>query len=540
MPDASRNSSTSNEALNRVLADLLDTLVGGEPVDPAAWQARYPEFDAELADFFAARAEVEQAAALLRRAAPVRPFLGDATPTQAPTCPSQEPTRFLPVPAALGTLGDYELLEELGQGGMERVYKARQAGLGRLVALKVIWTGELAGESARARFRTEAEAAARLDHPNIVPVYEVGEHDGQPYLAMGYVEGGSLSRHLSRFRDDPRAAAALVAALARAVHHAHQRGVLHRDLKPSNILLREQEGGALFPMITDFGLAKLLGEDSDLTRTGDLVGTPAYMAPEQAAGRSGAITTATDVHGLGTILYALLTGRPPFAGGTVLETLAQVKGQDPVSPRRLNARVDRDLETICLTCLAKDPGRRYGSAEALADDLERWLGHRTIVARPSTLLQRLAKWVRRQPAAAALILVSTLALVAALAGTLWHNREQDRTLSDLEKALGDSDRLRKEGLARENRLREFLYVADMRLAKEAWDRGETIRARELLERHRPGAGEEDQRGFEWHWLWASCQPEATFRAHDGGLLCAAVSPDDRFLVTGDRTGAVKV
>ncbi len=542
MPDRPPQTAGREDALNRVLADLLDALGRGDRVDLPAWQARYPSFAAELADLCAARREV--CGALHEEATtPVCP------PAADPSCGPDSPPR---------QWGDYELLEELGQGGMGRVYKAWQRSLGRLVALKVIRAGAAATGADRLRFRTEAEAAARLDHPNIVPVYEVGEHDGQPYLAARYVEGGSLSRHMECFRDDPRAAAALVATLARAVHHAHERGVLHRDLKPGNILLQMQttehadhtEGrkGArpsssvssvcsvvsAVPYIADFGLARLLDQDSGLTRTSELMGTPNYMAPEQAGGGAAAITTATDVHGLGAILYSLLTGRPPFAGPTVFETLEQVKRRDPDSPRRLNPHVDRDLETICLKCLDKDPRRRYASALALAEDLASWLGHRPIAARPATAGERLAKWVRRRPAAAAFACVGALAVLAVLAGSLWHTHV-------LGEALADSDRLRHEGLAREARLHDLLYVADMRQAKEAWDDGDLPRLAELLERQRPAEGETDRRGFEWYWLrWCLGTRVGTLKAHAGGLLCAAVSPDDRFLVTADRKGAVKV
>jgi WD40 repeat protein len=535
MSDAQAQPSGREDALNRVLADFLDALGRGDPPDLLAWQARYPAFAAELADLFAARAKIGEA---LRAE---HPFPSSAsTPIsehRTETSPDGGPgTRCPSAAAPLGTLGDYELLKELGQGGMGRVYKAWQRSLGRVVALKVIRAEAPAAEADRLRFRTEAEAAARLDHPNIVPVYEVGEQNGQPYLAQRYVEGGPLSRHLDRFRDDPRAAASLVATLARAVHHAHLRGVLHRDLKPGNVLLEWPAGaaGPPVPHVADFGLARLLDQDSGLTRTGDLVGTPSYMAPEQAGGGGAAITTATDVYGLGVILYALLTGRPPFAGPTVLETLEQVKEREPETPRRLNVRVDRDLETICLTCLAKDPRRRYATALALAEDLESWLGHRPIAARPASTRERLAKWVRRRPAAAALACVSAAAVLAVLAGSLWHGHV-------LGEALAGSDRLRREGLTREARLGDFLYVADMRLAKEAWDNGDLGQVAELLDRHRPGDGEAERRGFEWHWLkWCLGARAGTLKAHDGGLLCAAVSPDDRFLVTADRKGAVKV
>jgi WD40 repeat protein len=525
-----------------VLADFLDALQHADPPDLPAWQARYPSFAADLADLFAAREEIVQAMGAGRRPPDGNPTL--TTPSRTGPCAGGGEGAGCLCPAfPLSTLGDYELLEELGQGGMGRVYKARQRGLGRLVALKVLRLGGPAAEVDRVRFRTEAEAAARLDHPNIVPVYEVGEHDGQPYLVERYVAGGPLSRHLGRFRDDPRVAAGLAATLARAVHHAHERGVLHRDLKPGNVLLEWPAGPAAPPVphVGDFGLARLLDQDSTLTRTGDLVGTPSYMAPEQAGGGGAAVTTATDVYGLGAILYALLTGRPPFAGPTILETLEQVKGREPVPPRRRDPKVDRDLETICLKCLQKEPRRRYASALALADDLENWLGHRPIAARPATPRERLAKWVRRHPAVAALACVSAALVAAALAASLWHGHVLDRALVGRGEALEESDRLRREGLAREARLRDHLYVADLQRAKMAWDSGDLPRLAELLERQRPADGEADRRGFEWYWLrWCLGTRVGTLKAHDGGLLCAAVSPDDKFLVTADRQGAVKV
>jgi WD40 repeat protein/tRNA A-37 threonylcarbamoyl transferase component Bud32 len=422
----------------------------------------------------------------------------------------------------------YEIVGELGRGGMGVVYKARQVSLKRLVALKMILAGSHSGPEATARFLREAEIIAGLRHPNIVQIHDYGTHEGKPYLCLEYLEGGSLADEIKGGPRPAAEAARTVEALARAVQTAHEKGIVHRDLKPANVL-RAADGT---PKVTDFGVAK--HADSEMTATGQVLGTPRYMAPEQADGLAKEVGPAADVYSLGAILYELLTGRPPFAGPTVLETLEQVKKREPDSPHRLNPKVDRDLETICLTCLAKDPRRRYSTANALAGDLESWLGRRPIAARPATTRERLAKWVRRHPGAAAFACLGALVVLAALAGSLWHGHV-------LGEALADSDRLRQQGLAREARLRDLVYVADMRQAKEAWDSGDLAHLADLLERQRPADGETDRRGFEWHWLkWCLGTRIGTLKAHDGGLLCATVSPDDRFLVTGDRNGAVKV
>jgi predicted Ser/Thr protein kinase len=307
--------------------------------------------------------------------------------------------------------GDYELLQELGRGGMGVVYKARQVSLNRVVALKVIRADKVTDLEPEARrdwlrrFQNEAEAVADLDHPNIVAIHHVGEAEGRPFFSMKLLEGGSLKDCLGRYPDDPRAAARLVAAVARAVHHAHQLGILHRDLKPGNILLDDQGR----PYVTDFGLVKRLDRGETHTQTGALLGTPEYMAPEQARAEKRP-TTAVDVYSLGALLYALLVGAPPFRGDTILETLRQLQEQAPDPPRGRNAKVDRDLETICLQCLAKEPEGRYGSAEAVAEDLENWLAARPISARPAGRLERAVKWVRRRPGVAALLAACALAL----------------------------------------------------------------------------------------------------------------------------------
>lgn len=303
----------------------------------------------------------------------------------------------------------YEILGELGRGGMGVVYKARQISLNRILALKMILAGPLASAQHVERFYAEAEAVARLDHPNLIPIYEVGEHEGQHYFTMKLIEGGSLARETARFVRNPRAAARLVAEIARAVHHAHQRGIIHRDLKPGNILL-EKDGR---PMVTDFGLAKRTTEDVPMTLSGAILGTPAYMAPEQALGRPGTITTLTDVYSLGTILYELLTGRAPFRDETPLETLRKVTEQEPEPPTKHSQQVDRDLEAICLKCLAKDPQQRYASATALADDLEHWLAGKPLSVRPPSAARLVFLWLRRNFRATLALIV-----VALFCGTL--------------------------------------------------------------------------------------------------------------------------
>jgi serine/threonine protein kinase/tetratricopeptide (TPR) repeat protein len=311
------------------------------------------------------------------------------------------------------SLGDYELLEEIGRGSQGNVYRARQKSLNRTVALKVIRSGRWTTQAHLKRFRLEAETAASLDNSNIVPIYEVGEHDGCCYFSMRLVEGGPLDEISKREPMPIRRAAELIARLARAVHYAHQRGILHRDIKPGNILI-DVKGE---PHLTDFGLARLVEAESTVTRTLDTLGTPSYMAPEQALGNS-QLTSATDVYGLGAVLYHLLTGHPPFAGGTTYDTIRLLLETEPRQPRLWNPKIDRDLATICLKCLEKDPQRRYSSALALAEDLERWLRHEPVRARRTGMFGRGRKWVRRNPTFALLIL-SLTALAAAISWNVW-------------------------------------------------------------------------------------------------------------------------
>src|SRR5881398_1969869 len=314
----------------------------------------------------------------------------------------------------LGELGDYELLEEIGRGGQGVVFRARQKSLNRTVALKVISLGQWASKAHLKRFRLEAEAAARLEHPSIVPIYEVGEREGSCYFSMKFIEGGQLDEVIKRAPMSIRQAAELIAKVARTVHYAHEHGILHRDIKPGNILL-DAKGE---PLLTDFGLARLVEAESTITGTLEVLGTPSYMAPEQAVGETRKLTSATDVYGLGAVLYQLLTGQPPFAGGTTYETIRLLRDTEPRQPRLLNPKIDRDLSTICLKCLEKDPRRRYSSALALSEDLERWLKHEPIRARRSGVFTRGKKWLRRNPSIAVMITLS-LALAAAIAWNVW-------------------------------------------------------------------------------------------------------------------------
>jgi outer membrane murein-binding lipoprotein Lpp len=372
-------------------------------------------------------------------------------PSDPASCgPGTPPDR---VAGAGWTVAGYEVLGVLGHGGMGVVYKARQVALNRLVALKMILAGAHAGPTRLARFRLEAETAARLQHPNIVQIYEVGEHDGQPFLALELVDGGSLARKLAGTPLPPSQAGRLVETLARAMHAAHQCGIVHRDLKPANILLARsdrpeairlgsspEEAGPYEPKITDFGLAKRLDEAVARTQSGAILGTASYMAPEQATGNTKEIGPAADVYALGGILYEALTGRPPFLGTTLLETLEQVRSQEPVPPSSLQPKVPRDLETITLKCLAKEPARRYCTAGELAADLNRYLAGKPIQARPVGAWERAVKWARRRPAVAALMGVSVAAVVALLVTGLVYNARLQVLLGELAARQADLER----------------------------------------------------------------------------------------------------
>ena len=509
---------------NSVLRSVFNEAV--EITDPAA---RAAFLNAACKGESALRMRVERLLAAESRAGN---FLREpSVPARFPPSPEKFGSRIRGnrLPESIGD-GTYELLEEIARGGMGIVYRARQTRLNRVVALKAIAAGQFASPDFVERFRVEAETVARLDHPNIVPIYEVGEWEGQPFFSMKFVEGGSLSQRISNLKSgiSNREAAELLVKLARAVHYAHQRGILHRDIKPGNVLLDAQGE----PHLTDFGLAKLVEKDSTLTRTMAMMGTPSYMSPEQARGDAKQLTTAVDVYGLGAIFYELLTGRPPFAGGTTMETVRQVLDKEPARPSSIKPGMNRDLETISLKCLAKEPSRRYESAEALAADLERWLRHEPIVARPVAGLERFAKWVRRRPLAAALSTITLIAVAASVATLI-------RANINIRAAQSREVKLRQVAENQEAIARQRAYASDINLAQQALAENNLRRARELVARQRPdAAGGPDLRGWEWRYLWQQCRSDALFSLarEQGSIYALAVSPDARWLAVGGATG----
>jgi WD40 repeat protein len=453
------------------------------------------------------------------------------------------------IPSHVRYFGDYEIIREIARGGMGVVFEARQVSLNRKVALKMILAGQLANDTDVKRFYTEAEAAANLDHPGIVPIFEVGQHEGQHYFSMGFVEGQSLAHRLAGGPLPVREAAALVLKVAEAIDYAHRGGVIHRDLKPANILI-DRNGN---PRVTDFGLAKNIQSDSGLTGSGQIMGTPSYMPPEQVGGRRGEVGPTADVYSLGATLYALVTGRPPFQAATPMDTVIQVVSEEPVPPRRLNAALDRDIETVCLKCLEKEPGRRYASAADLAADLDRYLNGEPIAARPIGRVERSWRWCRRNPRVAGLAAAFALALIAgAVVSSFFavrasQNADRARSnagLADLEalrareaarKANTEAERADREALrvADAKRISDRrLYIAEMNLAERAWRDGSIARLQALLDAQVPKRpGDPDLRSFEWYYL--SRLPDLDLRTfrHKAKVHGVAFRPDGRTLAT---------
>ncbi len=459
----------------------------------------------------------------------------------------REPAAAVSRPSAeLGSFGDYELLEEIARGGMGVVFKARQRSLNRIVALKMIRAERLAREGDVHRFHQEAAAAAKLQHPNIVAIHEAGEVEGQQFYTMDFVEGRSLAAIMHEHPLPARQAAACVKTIAEAIHYAHGQGILHRDLKPSNILIDANDQ----PRVTDFGLAKMFvvppsggpagrhrarshptagrlvgepaeaGTTNEITLTGQVMGSPSYMSPEQAAGRSRNVDARTDVYALGAILYELVSGRPPFKADTSLETLKLVVESEPVSPRLLIPRLPRDLETICLKCLEKEPARRYASAQLLADELGRFFRGEPILARPASRPEKVWRWCRRQPVRAGLIAALILVFVLGFSGAVWQWRRAKAS----------------ELFARQN-----AYAADMNLAQRALEANDVRLAVSLLNKHRPdGKSATDLRHWEWRYLWQLCQPDESVRlqTNSGPIGAVAISQDGSVMAA--QTGADKI
>jgi WD40 repeat protein/tRNA A-37 threonylcarbamoyl transferase component Bud32 len=458
--------------------------------------------------------------------------------------------------------GDYEILNEIAQGGMGIVYKARQLSLGRLVALKMIRSGQLASAHEVERFHREAQAAANLQHPNIVAIHEVGEHERQHYFSMDFVDGPSLAQLIAGSPQPAIQSASYVRTIAQAIDYAHQRGVLHRDLKPANILI-DPTGQV---RITDFGLAKRMEADSGLTHTREILGTPSYMPPEQAAGQWADVGPPSDVYSLGAILYELLTGRPPFRGETATDTLAQVLHDEPIAPRRLNPKVPRDLETIALKCLQKDCKQRYPTARDLADELDRFREGKPIEARPVARPTRLWRWCRRNRMVAALgAAAGTLLLVLATGGPIVAVREADkaayirglltenrgllsraeegerRAKTEAEEARVQRDRARQATREVEQRAveeRRAKYVADMKRAEYFWGIDNLGVVRAILDRYLPTAQQEDLRGFEWYYWWRRCHQELLILRHDAEVQRVAASPDGVWLACAEVGGTI--
>jgi WD40 repeat protein len=456
-----------------------------------------------------------------------------------------------PAAPASANVPGHELLSELGRGGMGVVYKARHLRLARVVAVKMILAGAYAGSEHRRRFDIEATAVARLQHANVVQIYETGEADGKPFISLEFVDGGSLELRLRGTPQPPRQAAALVETLARAMHYAHGKGVVHRDLKPANVLLTADGT----PKITDFGLAKHMEADGP-SADGAVMGTPSYMAPEQAGGDTRHIGPAADVYALGAILYECLTGRPPFKGPTLFETLEQVRTREPVAPDRLQAKAPRDLVTVCLKCLRKEPHKRYASAGELADDLRRFLAGEPVLARPTPAWERAAKWARRRPAVAALGAATLASVVVGFALVTWKWRQAEaaegRTGLALEaqreataraESASEDARLAQKEEERQKKLvqdalrdaRTNAYFHSYLFAEREWADGHAGRAEDLLNDCPP-----DLRRWEWHHLKRRTRAGlTTFQADADHLDSLAFSPDGRLLATGGGNVLVK-
>ncbi len=468
---------------------------------------------------------------------PMRSLFSDTALYDGPGAVPQENTSPVPLRRPCPRVAGYEVLEELGRGAMGVVYLARQLRLNRRVALKMILAGDQASPEQEVRFAVEAETVARLLHPNIVQIYEIGSHNGRPYLALEYVAGGDLAEKLAGRPLPPREGAVLVEALARAIHHAHERGIVHRDLKPANVLLTPD--GA--PKIADFGLARLLHVDLSLTASGAVAGTPSYVAPEQLQGGA-AIGPATDVYALGAILFEALTGRPPFVGTTPAAVLRDLAEREPVPPSRLAAGVPRDLETICLKCLEKAPARRYATALALAGDCAAFLGGEPITARRAGSLERAVKWARRRPAVAGLLAAVVLVTVVGFGLVFWQWRRAEANAlaeagarSNEEEARQLAQAETKKALTQLERQQVAAYAFQMTVAQGELRRGNPARAEALL-----AGAPRDLRGWEHGCLQSLCMQQLRSLGEAQTVYALAFNPNRTLLAVAEYGGRIRI
>ena len=447
-----------------------------------------------------------------------------ATQRLEPSAENSPLTTRRAAPRAGISLGEYELLEEIAEGGMGIVYKARQRSLDRIVAVKTLLFGPQAKPEFIKRFHAEATAAASLQHPNIVAIHEVGVQEGQHYFVMDYVEGQTLAELVSKTPLPAKRAAGYVKQIAEAIHYAHERGILHRDLKPSNVLIDAQDQ----PRVTDFGLAKRFEGESELTLSGQVVGSPGYLPPEQAEAKRGKVSRRSDVYGLGAILYHLLTGRAPFQAETLTELLRQVVENEPISPRLLNPSIPRDLETICLKCLEKEPARRYATAQTVAEELGRFLAGEPVMARPTGPAGKAWRWCRRKPVLAGLTATVVVVSFVGLGGVLWQwQRAKEIARAEVQQ------REQAEANA---------YAADMNEAQQALLADDLGKAQRLLARYGSGTGLEHLRGFEWRYLAAEARSDMAGEddSSQSSAFRTAFSPDGRTLAVARYGGAVEL